>query len=184
MATFTSVCVCLDRSVSSAGVAGRRRAKIAETLLWEGSPVKARLSLIVVSFRVRRDPGSIAVNAISIPSVKARSSKLWRFPLSTRRIGLAKAVRCRSEPMRLVMKNVFVMRLRFRRGAGEFGLAKLAARRTHSHVSDCTRPCGTRSRTRRGYPETELPPLVSGEAKLRPCRRQFSQEVATPAITP
>src|SRR5262250_3041027 len=30
------------------------------------------------------------------------------------------------------------MRLRFRRRTREFGLAKVAAQRTHSHVSDCS----------------------------------------------
>src|SRR5260370_41637675 len=75
MATFTSVCVCLDRSVSSAGVAGRRRAKIAVTLLWESSPVKARRSLIVVSFRVARYTGTIpggAANRPVLPHERAR----------------------------------------------------------------------------------------------------------------
>src|SRR5260370_40975628 len=60
LATITSVCVCPDRRVSSAGIAGRKHQRIAETLWRECSPVKVRCRLIVVSFRVPRDPSTIA----------------------------------------------------------------------------------------------------------------------------
>src|SRR5260370_13552695 len=60
LATITSVCVCPDRRVSVDGIAGRKYQRIAEALWRECSAVKVRCRLIVVGFRVPRDPSTIA----------------------------------------------------------------------------------------------------------------------------